>query len=120
REDLIERLLALVPTAGVSHPGRAGAPDRVELVDEDDRRRCGLRLTEQVTHAGGADSDDRLDELRRRHGEEGCARLPGHRPGEQRLAGPRRTAEQDSTGDSTAEPPIAVRVLEEVDDLGEL
>ena len=50
-EDLVERLLALVVAA--AEPGSAGAAraaDRVELVDEDDRRRCFLGLLEQVAN----------------------------------------------------------------------
>ena len=37
-EDLVERLLALVVAAAEARAGAARAPDRVELVDEDDRR----------------------------------------------------------------------------------
>ena len=48
-----------------------------------------LGLLEQVTHARGADADDHLDELRRRHLEERHAGLAGDRPGQQRLAGAR-------------------------------
>ena len=48
----------------------ARAADRVDLVDEDDRRSGCLRLREQVADAGGADADDHLDELGRGHREE--------------------------------------------------
>jgi len=51
-EDLVERLLALVvASAEASDPGRSRAADRVELVDEDDRRRRRLRLREQIADA---------------------------------------------------------------------
>ena len=47
-QDLVERLLALVVAAADARAGAAGAPDRVELVDEDDRRRVLLGLGEEV------------------------------------------------------------------------
>ena len=87
-EDLIERLLALVVGAGDLGRALARAADRVELVDEDDRRRGLLGLGEQVAHARGADADDRLDELRGRDREERGVRLAGDRARQQRLAGP--------------------------------
>ena len=68
----------------------ARATDRVELVDEDDRRRVLARLLEQVAHARGADADDHLDELGGAHREERHARLARDRLGEQRLARARR------------------------------
>ena len=76
-EDLVQRLLALVAAAAVATGAAAGAADGVELVDEDDRGRILLGLTEQVADTGSADADDRLDELRRRHREERRARLAG-------------------------------------------
>ena len=88
-QDLVERLLALVVGAGDVDRPLARAADRVELVDEDDRRRGGARLGEQVAHARGADADDRLDELRRRDREERRVRLARDRAREQRLAGAR-------------------------------
>ncbi len=68
-EDLVERLLALV--VALADARAALAPGGVELVDEDDRRRGLARLAEQVAHAGSADADERLDEVRARQREEG-------------------------------------------------
>ena len=120
-EDLVERLLALVVAAAdPAVVARARAPDRVQLVDEDDRRRRLLRLLEEVAHARGAHAHDRLDELRGREVEEGGVRLAGDRAGEQRLAGPGRAVEQDAVRDPRAELRVALRVLQEVDDLDEL
>ena len=48
----------------------------------------------------GADADDRLDELGRRHREERHVRLAGDRAREQRLAGPGRPGEQHAVGDA--------------------
>ena len=120
-EDLVERLLALVVAA--AERGRAAgarAPDRVHLVDEDDRGLGLLGLLEEVADARGADADDRLDELRRGDREERHAGLPRHRAREQRLAGARAPGQEHAARDAPAEAAIAVRVLEEVDDLGEL
>src|SRR5919108_251703 len=72
------RLALSAPPPPGARAGRPGAPDRVELVDEDDRRLGLLGLLEQVTHARGADADDRLDELRRRGREERGLGLAGH------------------------------------------
>ena len=92
-EDLVQRLLALVVAAAEAGDARrARAADRVELVDEDDRRRGLLRLREEVAHARRADADDRLDELGRGHREERDVGLAGDRPREQRLARARRAA----------------------------
>ena len=118
-EDLVERLLALVVTAEVDRAA-AGPTDRVELVDEDDRRRDLLGLLEQVAHPARADADDHLDELRRRDRQERDRGLAGDRSGQQRLAGARSTGEQHSAGDLRAEPPEPIRVPEEVDDLHDL
>ena len=79
------------------------AADGVELVDEDDRRGGLLGLVEQVAHAGGADADDHLDELRRREREERHLGLAGDRARQQRLAGARRAGQQDALGDRRAE-----------------
>src|SRR5581483_6402693 len=98
----------------------AGAADRVELVDEDDRRRLLFRLPEQVPDARGPDADDRLDELGGGPREERRARLAGDRARQQGLAGAGRPAEENPARDPAAEPPVLVRVAQEVDDLGQL
>ena len=46
--------------------------------------------------------------------------LPGDRACEQRLAGPGRPVEQDAVRDPRAELRVALRVLQEVDDLDQL
>ena len=120
-EDLIERLLALVVApADASERAAAGTPDRVELVDEHDRGRSGLRLGEEVAHSAGADADDHLDELRGRDREERHVRLAGHGAREQRLARAGETAQQHPARDPPAEPAIAFGVAQEIDDLRQL
>ena len=61
-QQLIERLLLLVVTAGI-RADAAGAAERVELVDEDDAGRLRACLLEKIAHARGADADEHLDEL---------------------------------------------------------
>jgi hypothetical protein len=120
-QDLVERLLALVMAAAeAADAARARPSDRVELVDEDDRGRRLLGLLEEVAHARCADADDRFDELRGRQGEERRVRLPRHRPCEERLSRPRRAVQQDAARDAGAQPRVALRVLEEVDDFDQL
>src|SRR6201999_829537 len=98
--DLVERLLALVVAAGdPAHVARPRAADRIELVDEDDRRGGLFGLFEEIADARGADADDRLDELRGRDVEVGGVRLAGDGAREQRLAGPRWPVEQHAVRD---------------------
>ena len=47
-------------------------------------------------------------------------RLARHRAGEQRLAGPGRPVEQDAVRDPRPDLRVALRVLQEVDDLDQL
>ena len=117
-QQLVERLFALVVT--IAEAGTAMTTDRVDFVDEDDAGRAFLRLFEHVANAAGADADEHLDEVRARDGEERHARLTRNRAGEQRLAGARRTDEQRALGDLAAEAGELGRILEEVDDLGQL
>ena len=77
-------------------------------------------LLEEVAHAGRADADDHLHELRGAHGEEGHVRLARHGAREERLAGSGRADEEHSFGSSAAEAGVLRRVTEEVDDLDQL
>ena len=117
-QQLVERLLALVVAA--AEAGAAMAADRVDLVDEDDAGRVLLGLLEHVAHAGGADADEHLDEVRAGDGEERHVGLAGDGAREQRLAGAGRADQQHALGDPAAELLELLRVLEELDDLLEL
>ena len=117
-QQLVEGLLPLVVPA--AEPGAAMPADRIDLVDEDDAGRVRLPLLEQVAHAARADADEHLDEVGARHREERPSRLAGHRLGEQRLAGARRSDQQRALGQPAAEPGELLRILEELDDLLEL
>ena len=117
-QDLVQGLLALVVAA--AEAGAALAADRVDLVHEDDAGRVALGLVEEVTHAGGADADEHLDELGAGDGEEGHAGLARDGAGEQRLAGAGRADEQHAARDARAERGELLRVLEELDDFLQL
>ena len=117
-QELVQGLVLLVlPAYAIS---AAGAAERVELVDEDDRRRVLASLLEQVAHPGGADADEHLDKLRAGDRKERHPRLAGDGAGEQCLAGPRRADQQHPLGRTAAEAPVGLRVLQEVDDLDQL
>src|SRR5207253_9786900 len=117
-EQLIERLLALVVTA--AQAGAAMAADRVDLVDEDDAGRVRLALLEQIAHTARADANEHLDEIRARHREEGTTRLTGHGFGEERLPSARRTNEQRTLRQTSAELGELLWVFQELDDLLQL
>ena len=111
-EQLVERLLALVMTA--AQAGAALATDGIDLVDEDDGRRRVLRLLEQVAHAGGAHTDEHLDEVGAGNAEEGHARLARNGARKQRLARARRADEQATARHLRAHGLIFRRVRQEV------
>ena len=118
RQQLVQRLFALLVR---SHRAlHAGAPERVELVDEDDAGRLLLGLREQVAHARGADADEHLDELGSAQAEEGHLGFAGDGARQQRLAGAGRADEQDALRDAAAERGVFLRRLQELDDLLEL
>jgi hypothetical protein len=117
-EHLVQRLLALVvPTA---HAGAAVPADGVDLVDEHDGGRVGLRLLEQVADPAGADTDEHLDEVGARDRVERDAGLTGDRTREQGLAGTGRAVQQHALRDLGADRLELGRALEELLDLVQL
>jgi hypothetical protein len=97
-----------------------GAADRVDLVDEDDRRGVRLGLLEEVTDTGGADTDEHLDEVGTRDRVERDARLARDGTREQGLAGAGRAVQQHALGDLGADGLELRRLLQELLDLVEL
>jgi hypothetical protein len=114
-QQLVERLLAL----GVVVRAALTA-DRVDLVDEDDRRALLARHREQPADARGPEAGEHLDEGGGRLREEVRARLVRHGLGQQRLARPGRAVEQDAARDLRPELPEALGVAHELDDLLQL
>ena len=117
-QELVQRLLSLVVTA--AHAGAAVATDGVDLVDEDDARRLLLGLLEHVAHSRCAHAHEHLDEIRSGDGKEGSFGLAGDRARQQRLAGAGRAHHEHALGDLAAQPLKPGRVLQELDDLGNL
>mmetsp|Transcript_30122 Transcript_30122/g.103628 ORF Transcript_30122/g.103628 Transcript_30122/m.103628 type:complete len:359 (+) Transcript_30122:838-1914(+) len=118
REDLVERLLALIVRREAAAT-RALAANGVNLVDEDDARRVLLRVGEQRADARRADADEHFHELGARRGDEGHARLAGARASEQRLARARGALEEHAARGLGADLGVLFRELEELDDLGQ-
>lgn len=119
REDLIERLLALVMTSAKACSSTL-SPDRINLIDEDDAGGIALGACEEVTHAACANSDKHLDEFRARDGEEGHARFPRDCAGKEGFARARGSDEEDALGDLCADIEILLGTLEEVHDFHEV
>ena len=114
-QQLVEGLLALVVAA--AEAGAAMAADRVDLVDEDDAGGVLLRLLEHVAHAGGADADEHLDEVRAGDGEERHVGLARDRTGGQGLTGAGRADEQHAARNAAAEALEFLRIAQELHDL---
>src|SRR5438105_1111070 len=93
------------------------APDRVDLIDEDDARRILLALFKQMADAAGADAHKHLDKIRSGDREERHVRFAGDRAGEQRLSGPRRADQQHAFWNPAAKLLEFLRLAEEFDDL---
>ena len=112
----IQRVLALVVSAH-SRVLRAGTSHSVNFVDEDDTWRLLLSLAEQVAHTTGTHAHEHLNEVASRHREEGHAGFSGHGLGQQRLTCSRRTNEQRSLGNLSAQFGVFLRVLQEFHNL---
>mmetsp|Transcript_32894 Transcript_32894/g.77165 ORF Transcript_32894/g.77165 Transcript_32894/m.77165 type:complete len:234 (+) Transcript_32894:1058-1759(+) len=118
-QQLVECVLALVIAAALPAT-TALAPNRVDLVDEDEAGRRLSRLGKHVTHTRRTHAHKHLDEVTAGDGEEWTLRLSRHRPGQQRLAAAGGTDQQRALGDARAELGVLARVLEEVDELHHL
>ena len=103
-----------------AHARAAVTAHGVDLVDEDDRRRVGLGLLEEVAHAAGADAHEHLDEVGARDRVEGHPGLAGDGAREERLAGAGRAVQEHTLGDLGADGLELGRLGEELLDLTEL
>ena len=115
REDLVERLLALVVPA--TQAGPPDSPHGIDFVDEQDAGTVLLGGLEHVAHPAGAHTHEHLDELRARNGEERHTGLAGDCAGQERLAGAGRSVQEHSLGNSASQPLKLLGVLEELDNL---
>jgi hypothetical protein len=115
---LVESLLLFVVTSR-ERSDAAGTAERIDLVDENDRRRLLVRLLKQVAHPRGADPDEHLDELRSRNRKERNLGLAGDRLRQQGLAGARRPDQQHPLRHPPAEPAIVAWIFQKIDDLAQ-
>src|SRR5262245_24667732 len=98
----------------------AGAAERIEFVDENDRGRVLTRLLEQIAYPGGTHPDEHFDELGPGNRKERHSSLAGHGTGEQSLAGARRSDQQHTFWWATTKTPIDRGLLQKIDDLDKL
>ena len=117
-QQLVQRLLALIMPA--AHAGAAMTADRVDLIDEDDRRRILFGLFKQIANTRRAHADIHLYEIRAGNREKRHVCLACHRTGQQRLTGAGRADEQYAFRDPGAQIVELTRLLEECNDFGKL
>ncbi|MNK89108.1 hypothetical protein D3C87_1091040 [compost metagenome] len=100
-EELVEGLIGLLVA---EHAARAGSPQGVDLVDEDDGGRMLAGLGVELADPARAHPDEDFDEVRAGQRVEGDSGLVGDRLGQQGLARPRRPDQQDPLGNLGADP----------------
>ena len=111
-EQLVQRLLALV--VATAHTGATLATHGIDLIDEDDGGSVLLGLIEQVTHTGGTETDEHLDEVGAGHRVERHAGLTCDGSGQQRLTRAGRAVQQHAARDARTQRLVLGRILEEV------
>src|SRR3989344_1623322 len=117
-KNLVERLLTLiVPAAKTS---TAMAPDRINLIDKNNRGSGFLCRAKQIPHARSADADKHLDKFRRRNMEKRHARLPRNCAGKKSLSGARRAHKENTARNPRANLKKFLRVLEKFNNLFKL
>src|SRR5206468_3675158 len=94
--------------------------DSIDFVDEDDAGGVLLALFEQVADSACAYADKHLDKVRSGDREERHIRFAGNRARQQSLAGSRRSDEQHSLGNATAELLELLRLAKVLDDFLQL
>src|SRR5919109_835937 len=117
-QQLVQGLLALVMAAAKT--GAAMASHRVDFVDKNDARRVLFALNKQIAHARGADTHEHFNEVRTADAEERHTRLTGYGSRQQGFAGPGRTHEKTTFGNSPAEFGELFRIFQKRDDLLEI
>src|SRR5690242_19231154 len=93
---------------------------RVNFVDKDDARSILLALLKQVTYPARSYADEHLYKVGTRNAEKGYIRLAGHGPCQQRLAGSRRSDQQNTFRDAPAELLELLRFAQELDYFAQL
>ena len=102
---------------GAAEAGAAVAPDRIDLVDENDARAIALGLLEQIAYAAGAHANEHLHEFRAADAEKGHSGLAGNGLGHQSLAGAGWPNQEYALGDARTQRHELLRLLEEFNNL---
>ena len=116
-QELVQRLFALLVGNQRAPPGSA---ERIELVNEDDAGRAGLRLSKEIPHPGRTHAYEHLDELRAGEGKKRHLRFAGHSSSEESFPRARRANEQHTLRNASSETCEARRVLQKLHDFAEL
>ena len=116
RQQGVQRVLTLIIAAHGRVLG-TGTSHGIDFIDEDDARCLLLSLLEQVTHTAGTHADEHLHEIGTRHRKERHASLAGYGLRHQRLTRSRRTYEQRTLGNLSAQFGIFLRILQEIHNL---
>ncbi|GBD11953.1 hypothetical protein HRbin23_01636 [bacterium HR23] len=109
---LVEGLLPLVVA-----PAQACSPvtpHGVYFVDEDDAGGVALGLVKEVPHTGSPHPYKHLHKLGTADGEEGHARLAGHRTGQEGLAGAWGANQEHAPGDACPQGGKPLRILQKL------
>ncbi len=118
RQQLVQGLFPFVVAGNA-----AGIPlfaHGIDLVNEDNAWGFLPGLFEEVTDFCRTAAHEHLHKLRTGDGKEGNTGFTGHRPGQQRLAGSRRTHKQGALGHFGTDFLVLFRVFQEVHDLDQV
>ena len=114
-EQGVERVFALV-VAAHRRIFRAGTAYGVDFVDENNARSLGFGLLEGIAHATRAHADEHFHEIASRHREKRHTSLACNGFRQQRFTRSRRTNEQGSFGNFTAQIGVFLRIFQKFHD----
>ena len=116
RQQGVQRILTLVIA---THGGilRTGTAPGINLIDKDNAWSFLLGFFKKVTHARGTHTHEHFYKVGTRHREEGHTSLTGHSLRKQCLTRSRRTYQEGTLGNLTAQVGIFLRILQEVHNL---
>ena len=118
-QELVERVFAFV-VASHLNVFAACTSDGVNFIDEDDAGRLLLGLLEEVSHAACAHADKHFDKVRASHGKERDVGFACHSLCQQCFACARRSHEEGTFGNLSAEVSVFLRSFEEIDNFANL
>ena len=117
-QHLIERLLSFVMAA--AQTCASASAHRVDFIDKDNARRIFLRLFEQISHSGSADTDEHLHEIRTGNAEERYSGLSRHRFCNEGFTCSRRAYQKHALWYSRAQSRIFLRTTQKIHDFLQL